>query len=471
MPDARLLPAAMLALGLAACAPAMDLAPAPAPMVEIHEEIPTLVTLSWTTDTPTRGMVRVWLDGVEVNATPAEDEAALEHALTVYGLKAGRTYDLHAIAIDGQGEERALAPVTVSLEAPDLRLPALTISDYDPERAAPGGYVLATTVSMEGSWIVFIDRDGDYVWTWPVDEGVAAYGARLDAEARSVYWMQLDDLGRADVGEVVELSLDGRTLTRTRTVLGHHDAVKVDGGQTLAWLAYDFREAEVDGERVRVASDNIMELPVGGDESETANRFSLLGQESAYAHCAHFYQEIYATGAHDFSHTNSLLYDADLDQYMMMSRNLDALFVVDRASGEILTRLGGERADVATANAADQWSHAHMSQAWDGGFTVFDNGDHRGPERSRVSEYAYDPEAGTLELVWSWSDPEGLFNAIFGDVEKLGDTYMTTWTGLGLMQEIAVNGDVVWRAEAEIGYAWGRGRWVKDLYTLETASP
>ncbi len=439
------------------------------PDVTVHELVPTVLTLSWTTEAPTVGYVVYGLEGGEEQSTPTEAGPTTEHSVTVFGLKAGQTYDLRAVNVDEQGALSESAPVTVAVEPPPEGLPTLTISDYDPDRVEPGGLVLTTVISTSGTWVTFIDRDGDYVWTWPVDQGVAAYGGRLDLEARSVYWLQVDDLGQSDVAGVMNVALDGSSQTFTRTVLGHHDAVRLPD-DTVAWLSYEFREVDMDGERVRVASDDILELAEGGTESDMPdNRFALLNREEAYAHCPHFYLEVFDTGALDFSHANSLMYDADNDRYAVMNRNLDALMIIDRQTGDILTQIGGDHADVMTANPEDMWSHAHMSHMWDGGFMVFDNGDHREPEESRVSEYAYDEEAGTLELVWTWSDPDNLFNPFFGDAEKLTETWLTTWTTLGRMQEISAEGDVVWRMETELGYALGRGRWVEDLYTLSEA--
>ncbi len=432
--------------------------------MSISEVIPTVVTVSWTTSSPSRGAVQVSGDGDF--ETPAATELSTDHSVVVYGLKAGGTYDLRAVSTSEDGEVITSEPETVEIELPPADMPSLTISDYDEEKAAEGGFVLTSLVQPDRSWVVILDRDGDFVWYWAVDDGLSAPGARFDARTNSVYFMQVDILGLEDVATVERISLDGTEHVSTRTFMGHHDAWLHEDG-TLGWLSFDFRTAPVDGSTHDVVGDAIMEIPEGSDDSVTPEVvYAILDKTSPYARCEHFYDELFQTGAYDFSHFNSLVYDANNDHYRALSLYLDSFYTVERASGEVILEVGGDSADVETEDPEDMWSHAHLSHVWDGGFMVFDNGYHHDPKLSRVAEYALDEESGTLELVWEWGEPGNLFNPIFGDAQKLEDTYMTTWTVFGLMAEVDKEGTVVWRAETSTGTAVGRMIWTDDLYDL-----
>ena len=169
----------------------------------------------------------------------------------------------------------------------------------------------------------------------------------------------------------------------------------------------------------------------------------------------------------DYSHCNSLMYDESDDTWLMMCKNLDALFKIDRATGQIIWR-AGEGGDFAITGDSEYnaWSHGHMSHFWGDGMVVFDNGYHH-DTKSRVVEYAVDQDARTLELVWSYDDPEGRFVPLLGDGRKLpSGNVLPSWTSLGILKEITRDGDVVWEAEADLGEGLGRVRWIEDLYEL-----
>ena len=108
-----------------------------------------------------------------------------------------------------------------------------------------------------------------------------------------------------------------------------------------------------------------------------------------------------------------------------------------------------------------------MSQLWDGGMVVFDNGDHHDPQVSGVVEYAWDEASRTVEQVWRHTDPDGRFTSMMGDVRKLpSGNYLVSWSALGTIEEITPDHEVVWRANAGVGMVVGRVRWIEDLYSL-----
>lgn len=436
------------------------------PEATVSELIPTVVTVSWTTPEPSLSYVEYGLEGSFDEATPTEEEASLEHAIQVFGLKAGETYTFRVVSETEEGLRYEAETVSVELDPPPAELPLLTVSDYDPTAAAPGGYVLTALIQPYTSWIAIFDRDGDYVWYRKVEDSLSITQVKFEPKHNGLSFMEVDILGLTDQGKIRRFSLDGTEEATTRTVMGHHDYVELPDG-TMAWPSYDFRTMEVEGEEMGVVGDMILELEEGGtDEDTPAVAFAIMDQMAVYPPCYHFWEEVFQTGYNDFSHVNSLFYDETRDVFLALARNLDALLVIDASSGEILQHIGGDFADIATEDPADMWSHPHLSHMWDGGFVLFDNGLHHDPSFSRIVEYKLDLDAGALELVWEWSDPEGLLNLIYGDAQKLGDTYLTVWSEFGRIEEVSADGTVVWRVETEIGTAIGRSTWTDDLYDL-----
>lgn len=437
----------------------------------ISAEIPTVVTVSWSAPRQGQGLVEYGLDGALDQSTPADGVEAREHSVVVRGLKAGRVYDLRPVTVTADGERLYGDTITVELEPPPASASLFTISDYDPDRAAPGGYVLTALMEADESWVVILDRDGDLVWYRRADEGLGVVTARFVPERDSVVWAQHDIDQSSDLGGIVRQSFDGSESVLTRALLGHHDFVPLPNDR-YAWIAVQARDVEIDGEPMSVAADMILEAPEGAtDEDEPREVFSFFEDyHDLYVPCSHFWEPVYGTGGYDFSHGNSLVYDEATDQLRFMAKNLDNLLFLDRATGAVVAEMGGVHGTIATADPAEMWTHGHYSQIWEDGFTVFDNNYHSETFASRANEYRYDLESGALELVWSYTSEGGRFNALLGDVKRIGDTRLVSWTEFGMLTEVDDEGEVVWRAETELGTGLGRATWVESLYNLETES-
>lgn len=434
----------------------------------VSEAIPTVVTVTWTSPEAGGAFVEYGLDGALDQATPTYGSDATEHAVTLLGLKADRTYSFRAVTVDAEGQRQVSDEGSFTLEPPPRELTRFEISEYDTAAAEPGGFVLTSLMQIDNSWAVIIDRDGDYVWWWQADDGLMIPTATFNRHNHSVTYSQNDRLQVSDLGGLMRVSLDGSEQVLTRAFQGHHDFVQLPDG-TMAWLSLDLRTMDMTGKgELYVGSDAILELPEGSDDNdEPTTVFSFFDDYyEPYVACEHFWGEVYDTGAYDYTHANSLMYDADADAYLVMTKNLDSLTWIDRASGAVLRQAGGLHGELAFESNAARWSHGHMSHAWDGGFAVFDNGYHKEPQVSSVSAYEYDFEAGTIERTFHYVDPDGGFNPLLGDIQRLPDTWMVSWAEFGTLTELDADGEVVWRAETELGTGLGRATWVNDLYDL-----
>lgn len=111
-----------------------------------------------------------------------------------------------------------------------------------------------------------------------------------------------------------------------------------------------------------------------------------------------------------------------------------------------------------------------MSQLWDGGMVVFDNGYHHEPVRSRVVAYRWDEGARTVSPTFQYTDPQGRFIQLLGDGRLLENgNVLASWTAAGLLTEVTPDDAVVWRLESDLGTAIGRVTMLRDLYTLDRA--
>ncbi len=167
----------------------------------------------------------------------------------------------------------------------------------------------------------------------------------------------------------------------------------------------------------------------------------------------------------EWTHSNSLMAPDDTS-FLVMSKRLDCLLKIDRATGTITWQLGGRYSDFIHPGGGSVWrslvdndlfSHAHLSHAWDGGMVVFDNGDWSDPEVSRAVEYAFDEDLRTVEEVWSYVEPAGGHTASMGDVKRLpGGNTVIAWSGLGYVSEVTPDGTVVWELRTTDRGSFGR---------------
>jgi hypothetical protein len=106
-----------------------------------------------------------------------------------------------------------------------------------------------------------------------------------------------------------------------------------------------------------------------------------------------------------------------------------------------------------------------MSHAWRDGFVVYDNGSHHEPLRTRVAEYAWDPEARSLRRTFAFDAENGVYDPVLGDIRKLDNgNYLVSWTMAGMLTELTPDGEVVWRASTDLGTAIGRIGYLPSFY-------
>ncbi len=128
----------------------------------------------------------------------------------------------------------------------------------------------------------------------------------------------------------------------------------------------------------------------------------------------------------DYIHANSIARDTDGD-LIVSCRHLDEIIKIRRSDGSIVWRLGG----VASKNkqftfinddhdGVQGFSHQHTAfRTARGTIMLFDNGNLKPVQRSRVVEYALDTVAMTATRVWSYTPEPLLYSASQGSIQEL----------------------------------------------------
>lgn len=432
--------------------------------------------------------------GLLTEATPA-GAADPAFAVPVLGMKAYHHYSLRVV-VTGAGGERTEGEVHgYDVPPPPQALPTFTVDTRDDALAQDGGGGLFLLSLLQGgnSWVIVIDRDGDYVWWKAADEGFSIPSTHLSPNGPFFVYTQNDRNQTSPLGGIVRIAVDGSARTITWSEGGHHDAVELPGEGTIAFIGAEILDTDIGVAFDKLAADTIWEVPIGADSASQAREvFRLAEAVEPWRMCSHFDAEAYNAEAYDWSHANSLMVAEDGDYYLM-AKNFDALMKIDRETGALLwtlgdamnegTRDGTHDGDFTLVGAdPDRFTHSHMSQVWGGGtdghMSVFDNGYHRrlpsGDEvaRSRATEYAWDEQARTYELVWEYDMPDQGFVPLLGDVRRLeGGNHLVSFTSSALVQEVTADGQVAWSASGDVGNGTGRITYLRDLYSLDEPTP
>ncbi len=416
-------------------------------------------------DNPLAVRVRIVADrpveaAVTVVPTAAPDDAAMgvvpgtgsveAHAIPVVGLHGDAAYRFDVEVRDAAGGT-ATASVEHTTAPLDPTLPPLAVTGASGEPGTwtffnvmrwlgPGldpdwGYVVAVDAAGHPVWTRFLPRSGDVAFgpdgTIAVQTGTDA-AVVLDRTGATVAEYRAPDLVPPIDTMHHEIAyrpggVFATLATELRTVDGYDDGM---GGQ----VAYD------------VVADVIAEFDAAGNTVWTLSLFDAMPE---YVHRvrpgfhAPFWDPVYADQApsgttKDWTHGNALLYSADGSRVLVSLRTQDWIVTFDRASGELLHRLGPE-GDF-TLVEGDWFYHQHAPELLpDGGIAVYDNGNTRPgiggdgepPPYSRLAVYDVDEDAMEVRERFSHVAEGGAYAPFLGDVDLRPDgSWLVTDGGL-----------------------------------------
>jgi len=125
----------------------------------------------------------------------------------------------------------------------------------------------------------------------------------------------------------------------------------------------------------------------------------------------------------DFMHFNSMIIDPADSNLICSFRNMDQVIKIDRHTGNILWRLGGDNSDF-PMKPDQKFLRQHNATLTDDGHTLMllDNGDSLLRQTSRVLEFRLDEQHKKITSFHSFAIPEP-YSQYMGLVRKEGDRY------------------------------------------------
>ncbi len=402
--------------------------------VSVDVESHTALTVSWTTEEPADAAIEVGTDagyGRRVEGWSSAD--GLEHAVVLAGLGADAPWHWRAISAvagdvvvsEGAIFEAAAAPA-------DL-----------PELVVTGSYdgLVVGPMHVGESYVAIYRADGLPVWWRKMSTTtVSLTQARMSLDGRAVVLIgTFPELGRDTA--IVRLPLAGGEPTIAFVPNGHHDFMeRPEGGYAV--LARDIRDVagyEVEG-------DALVEVSESGEITTIWSSWDLgLHIDPASL------PELEGSERREWTHMNSVAYQEG--NYWLSSYLLEAVFVVQRDTGALLSTIGGDNSDVRVAGDGEGFGPQHGVLPTDGGFLVFNNRKNEpGDSWAEVVEYELDLRKGEYTRRWSYNADRALFTPVLGNVDPLPEGgHFTAWGLAGNLTILDDSHTPTWEAATPLG--------------------
>ena len=384
-------------------------------------------------------------------------------ATTTAAAAFGLTFELSSSRGRSAVFEQLAAPrARAFLSRPDLRIPTLTVSAYG-EPVAPGLIFFAPSNAPNGAQAgaVIADNNGELIWEQPLphtetmDFRVQTYKGR----PALTWWQGYITLGHG-VGHYVIADTSYRTLATPNAGNGLqgdlHEFLLTDRGTALltSYLVTHADLRPVGGSADGTIQDAIFQ------ELDIATGRVLLDWHSL-DHIA-LSESYWPVGENwDYVHLNSIAVDQDED-LLVSSRSAHTIYKLDRASGQVIWRLGGKHSDFAIApDAVFAWQHDARRQP-DGTITVFDNGN----KISRALVLNVDEPNRRVTLQRAYTHPANLHADSQGNVQVLPNgNIFVGWGAQPYISEFTPDGELALDARLasdDISYRAYRVPWTGE---------
>lgn len=312
---------------------------------------------------------------------------------------------------------------------------------YDAERACPG-FTLFAPITGDGA-VYLLDIVGNVAHSWQMPYPPGLYGY-LTPDGMLLYNGKVKEESDRFIsgqpwkgGAVLEADWNGAIRWEIRHPDHHHDAIKLRNGNVLLLclaapppdlvprIQGGIAGSEHTGD---IHADYLVEMTTTGET---------MWEWRSWEHLDPATDRIMAEQErrHEWTHGNAVVELPD-GNIMVSFRNLSTVIVIDRATGEIIWRLGAP-------TIVNQHAPTPLPN---GNLLVFDNGTHR-PDTplpfSRVIEVAM----ATKEIVWSYQarPPIDFWSPYISNATRLpnGNTLICEGN-FGRLFEVMPDGTLVW---------------------------
>ncbi len=320
---------------------------------------------------------------------------------------------------------------------PDLHPPAIAVKTAS-KRATPGDVFVAPKRGATQQGPMILDRSGELLWFKPLRGDDQAFDFRAQTYRRErvlTWWQGRVATYRGDgVGRIVDRSY--KPVATVRAANGYrmdgHEFQLTPAGTALvmSYVVVPWDLSKLGGRRDGLVEDNVVqEIDV---ETGTLlfewHALGTIGLGESYRPAP---KE--AGKVHDPFHLNSIALATD-GNLIVSARHMNALYKIDRRTGALLWRLGGNRSSFAMGPGTTfRLQHDARVQP-DGRITLFDNVAEDLPARGRRSRglmLSLDAERKRVSVFRAFEHPDGILSPTQGSMQALdGGGAFVGWGGL-----------------------------------------
>jgi len=381
----------------------------------------TVGIVEWSVDKPIRSA------RIEFGRDPDSPEYVAPVDLTedgfrtlLLGMKPATTYTLRVVATGCEDELYVSHDVELETDFLPNGLPPVTVNDVDTTAVFPGftilcnGYGNARNLvpNAETSWVLILDRDGDYVWAHNLLDS-PVYGcsqARMSADGEYV-WAGNTSTVQA-TGALRRVSMDGLEVEDYDLPARHHDFTVLPNGHILYFEQQNGGGVFDDTE----GPDSIMSL-----DPETGETTLV------YDETVDFADLIESSGG---AHTNSITYVSHLDAFSFSLLRSNTIALLSYPDAELLGVFNGPMDEFGVS-----WNTQHGHEFVEDRLLVFNNWSAEG--NSALLEFTYDLETKTAGPIETYRPVPSFGTIAFGGVQRLPNgNSVVTFSSNGVIHEI-----------------------------------
>lgn len=316
--------------------------------------------------------------------------------------------------------------------------PVITVT-VPASNTAEGHVFLATFGGAKPPYLLILDPKGEPVYYEQMPAGKSVGDFKRQPSGNLTYWIGVGALG-GGAGEFRELDA---TYQLTRTWLAqngvdadNHDLQILPNGNALM-VTYERKTRDlsaIGGLTNTLFADCLVQ------EISPAGSLVWEWRQSDHIPITDTYEIITGTTADPF-HMNAVELDTD-GNVLISSRHLSEITKINRATGDVMWRLGG-KGNVFTFTNDSGFSYQHdIRRLPNGHITIWDNGNQRMPPYSRAVEYEINETSKVITRVWEYRETPDVYNFFMGNIQRLanGNSFLGWGGPRNLINEVGPDG-------------------------------
>ena len=407
----------------------------------LHEELGSIVQVTWTQTTAASVQVVFGLAGEAVRQTPLSEYPAGPNEALLLGLPYDTDLTFQVLAGDVQSAEIAAKTGVLPEGVP---VPVLGVSDASAWAAEDRWLLIGVSGQgsdwdVNGFWKLILDREGRVVWAHPTPGGYRTFYMQPSRSGKDILWDEdtfWTDFDKGAGSVVHRMKIDG-TITETVPTPGlHHAYIELQEG-VIFWGGRDngqevLRERDTSG-KVRQVWD-----------------------------CSAYWRE---QGMREPCDGNGLFWNEADDTIYFSSDSGHTVVEVRRTTGELLHVWGQLASAWPFAEEDDTFWKQHSPTRTPEGNLLVSAWPTEGFREPLAREYEIDEENQVLREVWSCGQGSGIRADYAGEAHRLanGNTLLN-FGGGSAIHEYTPDCTLVWSLDWSGQRMTSRGLFIADLY-------